>query len=80
MKNLTELPLTRDENIGARGRNGWFRPVKAEVYRFNPLPNSPEAIEISVDSRQPGKVSPIMIQLSLGDARKLARTILDVAR
>lgn len=80
MNNPTEVPLTSHENMKARGRNGYFRPVKAEVYRFSPSPRSPEAIEISVKSRQRGGRSPIILQISLDDARRLARTILDQAR
>lgn len=58
----------------ARGRNGWFIPVKAEVWVID------GNIELDVASKSPGELAPIVVRLSTEDWLAVGKVLADEAR
>ena len=82
---MKTVPLNGSPNFedgrGCRGRNGWFRPVKAQVYRLGRGGGDGlgEYISVDVSSKGVGELAPIVIALAIEDALALARAVQEEA-
>lgn len=66
-----EIELT---GIEARGRNGWFNPVCANVYRYHQ--DGDGRVHVWMWSKSHGQMPPILFVLPREDADKLGRAML----
>ncbi len=57
----------------ARGRNGWFIPVKAEVWVIE------GNIELDVASKSPGELAPVLVRLSTENWLAVGEALVDEA-
>lgn len=71
MEDNIVIALARTE---ARGRNGWFRAVKAAVYSYRD-----ELVILSITSRVEVYPGPVFLEMAVEDARALGQALLDAA-
>ena len=67
---MIEITCDRKRST-ARGRNGWFSLARIEVKEV--------AMQVWIDaySRRAGKDAPVMIEITLDEAEKLAHALLE---
>lgn len=58
----------------ARGRNGWFAPIRGEIWRF-----ADDTVELTVFSRQAGKIAPIIVRDNTEAMKAIGQALVDVA-
>jgi hypothetical protein len=70
----TTVDFTRGAVPEARGRNGWFRPMTAEVIRYEDAAHF-DMVRVAVRSKSVPSFPPIYMALSLEDMRALHAAI-----
>ncbi len=79
------IALTGKGANSARGRNGWFTPTRVEIFRrtcCNIMAGIPpsDTVVMEFRSKRLSSIPPVLIELTLDDARLFAQKLQEVAQ